>query len=428
MMPASDSTLFKHAREASTVRVDQVPRGGGREIVDYFRDHIGPIKNVDLFGNSMEITFSNPDAAMKSLYMSGHTISGRPITVTGGSPPKSRAMSQVKSPDMRRNLYVLGLPFDLSKAELSSIFSQFGTVTHSVILATVDNASRRRGFVVMSNHAEAKTAMDNISQTNIRGSIVDVSWAVVQRSQGFLDGGDRTVTLEGQVDSAPPSADLSSTPAPAFQPSGLLCDHPKVSPLSGARSRHASIFVRNLPALLFAQDSDLEPLFCPFGDVIEIRRQGVSSAAWSHTDTISVVVTYSSVAGAREAKAVLEGQRYGDIPLIVECLSSFDCNAETGWKYGRDRVAGSSLNPCASPFVSDTPSAASAPPTCLVSGTFPDYFSKPSSSGSATLLNRFSLLEPVAQGYRSLPASGFPSRSNSAASWNISHARPSFHA
>ncbi|KAH9031953.1 hypothetical protein EDB84DRAFT_154083 [Lactarius hengduanensis] len=211
-------------------------------------------------------------------------------------------MSQVKSPDMRRNLYVLGLPFDLSKAELSSIFSQFGTVTHSVILATVDNASRRRGFVVMSNHAEAKTAMDNISQTNIRGSIVDVSWAVVQRSQGFLDGGDRTVTLEGQVDSAPPSDDRSSTPVPAFQPSGLLCDHPKVSPLSGARSRHASIFVRNLPALLFAQDSDLEPLFYPFGDVIEIRRQGVSSAAWSHTDTISVVVTLFVSCGRKRSQ------------------------------------------------------------------------------------------------------------------------------
>ena len=76
---------------------------------------------------------------------------------------------------------------------------------HFVILATVDNASRRRGFVVMSDHAEAKAAMDNISQTNIRyvaakatylhplldhvlrrGSIVDVSWAVVQRSHGAL--------------------------------------------------------------------------------------------------------------------------------------------------------------------------------------------------------------------------------------------------
>jgi hypothetical protein len=346
-----------------------------------------------------------------------------------------------------------------SRAELDSIFSRFGTVIHRVILATVDNASRRRGFVVMSNHAEAKDAMDNISQTNIRyvaaiathlhplldhilcrGSIVDVSWAVIQRSQGvhfflgahrltdclhpgFLDGGDRTVTLEGQVDPAPPpSADTSTTPA--FQTSGALSNRSKFSPISGARSRHASILVRNIPALLFSQDSDLEPLFCPFGDVKDIRKQGVSSTR-SHTDTISVIVTYSSVAGAREAKAGLEGQHYGDGPLVVEYLPPSDCNTETGWKYGCDHISRSSLNPCASPFVFDTPSAASAPPTCPISGTFPDYFSKPTSS---TPHNRFSLSEPVSRGYRSLPASGLPSRSNSAASWPVSVARQSFYA
>lgn len=275
-----------------------------------------------------------------------------------------------------------------------------------------------------------------------RGSIIDVSWAVVQRSQGmfyflgayrltdslrpgFLDGGDRTVTLEGHVDPGPPpSADISVTPA--FQTSGASGDHSNVSPLSGARSRHASILVRNIPALLFAQDSDLEPLFCPFGDVEDIRRQG-SSATWPHTDTISVIVTYSSVAGAREAKAGLEGQRYGDTPLIVEYLPPSYRNTETGWKYGCDHVSRSSLNPCASPFVFDTPSAASAPPTCHVSGTFPDYFSRPTSSSLVTPLNRYSLPEPVSQGYRSLPASGLP-RSNSAASWNVSPARPGFYA
>ena len=60
-MPGSDTSLFKHARAASTVRVDQVSRGGlsclfviwtprlliflteigGREVVDVFRNYIG---------------------------------------------------------------------------------------------------------------------------------------------------------------------------------------------------------------------------------------------------------------------------------------------------------------------------------------------------------------------------------------------------
>ncbi|KAI0251078.1 hypothetical protein BJV78DRAFT_1317820 [Lactifluus subvellereus] len=358
--------------------------------------------------------------------MSGYTVSGHPIIVTARSPHKPRTAMQAKSPDTRRNLYVLGLPFDLSKAELSSIFCHFGTVTHCVILATVDNASRRRGFVVMSTHAEAKAAMDNISQTNIRGSVVDVSWAVVQRSQGFLDGGDRTVTLEGQVDSVSPNADLGDTPA--YQASSALSDHPKtVNSLSGTQPCHTSIVVHNLPALLFAQDSDLEPLFCPFGDVKEIRKQCPPSAIQSRTNAISVVVTYSSVAGAREAKAALHGQSYGDGPLMVESFLPFE-NSESSWKLDRHNLSRSSLNPCASPFVFESASAVSAPPTCFASGDFPDYFSKPISSGVPAPLNHLSLLESVPQGHRSLRASSLPSRSNSAASWSVPLARPSFYA
>jgi len=224
--------------------------------------------------------------------------------------------------------------------------------------------------------------------------------------------------------STSPGADLSTTPA--FQTSGNLGDHPKVSPLSSTRSRRASILVRNLPALLFAQDSDLKPLFCPFGDVKEIRRQGVSPATRSHTDTISVIVTYSSIAGAREAKTVLEGQRYGDTPLIVEYVLPFVCSTEASWKYGCDRVSRSSLNPCASPFVFETPLAASAPPTCFVSGTLPDYFSKPTSGRLATPLDHFSL--PPESRYSSLPSSGPPSRSNSAPSWTVSLGRSNFYA
>ncbi|KAI0281827.1 hypothetical protein BGY98DRAFT_912992 [Russula aff. rugulosa BPL654] len=351
----------------------------------------------------------------KSFTMSGYMVSGHPIIVSATRPPpKPRAAILAKSPDTRRNLYVLGIPFDLSLIELSSIFSHFGTVTHSVILATVDNASRRRGFVVMSTHDEAKAAMDNISQTNIRGSIVDVSWAVVQRSQGFLDGGDRAATLEGQVDSAPPSSDRGAVPA--FKLSSAFSDNSKtVNPLSGAHSGSTSIVVHNLPALLFAQDSDLEPLFCPFGEVKGIRKQGPSSSSQSPAGTISVLVTYLSVTGAREAKRALHGQTYGDIPLIVEAFQAFPPFYETSLKPGRDHLLRSSLNPSASPFVIGT---ASAPPTCPISEDFPDYFSKPK-------LNRFAL---ALQGHRSLPASNLPSRSNSATSWSVPVARQSFYA
>ena len=42
------------------------------------------------------------------------------------------------------------------------IFSRYGVVSHSVILATIDNSSRRRGFIVMSTHAEALSALGSL--------------------------------------------------------------------------------------------------------------------------------------------------------------------------------------------------------------------------------------------------------------------------
>jgi hypothetical protein len=230
---------------------------------------------------------------------------------------------------------------------------------------------------------------------------------------GFLDGGDRAATLEGQVDSAPPSSDRGAVPA--FKLSSAFSDNSKtVNSLSGAHSGSTSIVVHNLPALLFAQDSDLEPLFCPFGEVKVIRKQGPSSSSQSRAGTISVLVTYLSVTGAREAKIALHGQTYGDIPLIVESILP-PYNLETSLKPGRDHLSRSSLNPSASPFVIGT---ASAPPTCPISEDFPDYFSKP----------KLNWLASTSHGHRSLPASNLPSRSNSAASWSVPVARQSFYA
>lgn len=48
------------------------------------------------------------------------------------------------------------------------VFSRYGRVSHAVILATIDNASRRRGFIVMSTHAEARVAISSLSRTEIK--------------------------------------------------------------------------------------------------------------------------------------------------------------------------------------------------------------------------------------------------------------------
>lgn len=56
----------------------------------------------------------------------------------------------------------------LVRPEFVEIFSRFGSVAHAVILATVDNASRRRGFIVMNSHNEARAAMDGLSRKEIK--------------------------------------------------------------------------------------------------------------------------------------------------------------------------------------------------------------------------------------------------------------------
>jgi hypothetical protein len=54
------------------------------------------------------------------------------------------------------------------RAEFVALFAQYGTISHCVILATRDNASRRRGFVVMSTHEEAKLAMSSLLRKPVK--------------------------------------------------------------------------------------------------------------------------------------------------------------------------------------------------------------------------------------------------------------------
>ncbi|EPQ52085.1 hypothetical protein GLOTRDRAFT_21866, partial [Gloeophyllum trabeum ATCC 11539] len=258
----------------------------------------------------------------KAMCMSGYTVAGVPLAVTSLSPASNnRSNGQMRQADDRRNLYVLGLPFDLTKGEFTAIFSRYGTVSHSVILATVDNASRRRGFVVMSNHMEARAALNALSRSEIKGYRIDVSWAVVQRSQGFLDGGDRAM----MVSPRPPSASSMSGSDDSICDSGLVptvADHLSVpdSQFFGARpSQAATLLVSNLPTLLFSQTVDLYPLFCPFGEIKKLDI--LDPAAPGQQSTISVVVQFDNVSNAQEAKDALENQVYAGYPVRLEFMS-----------------------------------------------------------------------------------------------------------
>lgn len=150
--------------------------------------------------------------------------------VRTASPVSAHGGQQGKRSDTRRNLYVLGVPFGMTKyanfahilylffsdsslflfipslytvypspiparsvsdqkvlcsQSLAAVFSPHGTVSHCVILATLDSASRRRGFVVMSTHEQARQAMAALGRNSKGAGGMDISWAVVQRSKGL---------------------------------------------------------------------------------------------------------------------------------------------------------------------------------------------------------------------------------------------------
>ncbi|TFK21823.1 hypothetical protein FA15DRAFT_672195 [Coprinopsis marcescibilis] len=303
-----------------------------REVVALFRSLIGEIvcfKELRENGRpSLEITFENRDLALKALCMNGYSMSGTTLQVAfprympihqfslasertaesyrSYSPPQRRSRN---STDDRRNLYVLGLPFALTKTEFTALFSRYGTVVHNVILATVDNSSRRRGFVVMSTHEEARRALTALTRTQIKGHTIDVSWAVVQRSQGFLDGGDRTMLLDARPSqiSVPthlerPTNSSSSSDCSEYSPVLTNSDPLSIviSPLPTA-----AILINNLPAMLFSQVQDIHPLVCPYGSIEKLETVQIATS-----ETVSAVVQYGTTDAAMEARNLLNGQRY----------------------------------------------------------------------------------------------------------------------
>ncbi|EGO03703.1 hypothetical protein SERLA73DRAFT_69545 [Serpula lacrymans var. lacrymans S7.3] len=282
--------------------------------------------------------------------MSGYNILGMPLIVTPVIGPKP-FQGNSKEIDSRRNLYVLGLPFDLSKAEFANMFSRYGTVTHTVILATVDNASRRRGFVVMSTHEEAKRVISSMSRTQIKGHTIDISWAVVQRSQGFLDGEDRSMMLASPLSTTLSDVDACFGSSPALPTNeGDKCSNTTFVPT-------ARLLVTHLPFLLFSQQSDLHPLFCPFGEIKTMRLLD-RSLSEQQANTVSAVVEYAMVSNAREAKETLQTQSYTDLPVDVRYMQdTFSAigNAHAPLHPGHLRIENKTstfgLNPFATPFV-----------------------------------------------------------------------------
>ena len=111
-----------------------------------------------------------------------------------------------------RNLYVLNLPLEVSANELNELFGRYGRVVHSVILAMLDTQARRRGFIDMDTPESAQAAMHALNGHIWHGYPIEVSYALVQRSDGCLDDDKISVSspmvlLQGLLPAATIDAD-----------------------------------------------------------------------------------------------------------------------------------------------------------------------------------------------------------------------------
>ncbi|EIW55005.1 uncharacterized protein TRAVEDRAFT_130662 [Trametes versicolor FP-101664 SS1] len=347
-MSNTPNPLFKFSREGFSVRVNNIADAvSRREILDLFNNLIGDIVRCEeMYDRGRRyylLTFSTQDSAKKALCMTGYNVDGVPLSVVGM--PLSdvpRSGRGPKQPDTRRNLYVLGLPFDLTKTEFAEIFGRFGAVAHAVILATVDNASRRRGFIVMARHHDAKVAMEGLNRKDIKGHIIDVSWAVVQRSDGFLDGGDRATVLSTTSPSGSPTpfemGPISPT-LPEIQMPIVVTPPSEYPPTGNYAMTSSSLMIKNLPAVLFSQLSDLHPLLGPYGD---IKKLEILPAAPGDRAHVSAIVEYATSTQATDAANGLNGQAYSVPPLSVEFVRTSSAQGDADGKPG--------LNPRAVPF------------------------------------------------------------------------------
>lgn len=105
--------------------------------------------------------------------------------------------------DSQRNLYVLNLPLGVTNSELAELFAQYGEVQHSVILAMFDSQARRRGFVDMQDASAAKAALEALNGYKWLGYVLEVSYAIVQRSDGPFSSAISQRTRQRLGDLAP---------------------------------------------------------------------------------------------------------------------------------------------------------------------------------------------------------------------------------
>jgi RNA recognition motif-containing protein len=95
---------------------------------------------------------------------------------------------------MSKRIYVGGLPFTTTEAEMNTLFATYGQVTSAKLITDRESGqSRGFGFIEMPNDAEAITAMEKLNGSDFGGRKLTINEArpMEARTGGGGRGGDR---------------------------------------------------------------------------------------------------------------------------------------------------------------------------------------------------------------------------------------------
>ncbi|ODN87687.1 hypothetical protein L198_06911 [Cryptococcus wingfieldii CBS 7118] len=190
---------------------------------------------------------SAPSTSTTSLGSFAGSLTSQVSTAMGARDPRDNVGLGFRHVDpqgpLPRNLYVMGLPLDMTQVQFKAMFTPFGMVEHSTLLSQLDGMGRRRGFVLMSTHQEAVEATRAMNGSWHSGFKMDVSWALVQREAKHFGPGH-------------------------MMPNRVV--HPPTAPALYEPPEECTVMVENLDPGYFPDSVTIRDIFSHFGPVARV--------------------------------------------------------------------------------------------------------------------------------------------------------------
>ncbi|HBG40688.1 MAG TPA: RNA-binding protein [Porphyromonadaceae bacterium] len=90
------------------------------------------------------------------------------------------------------NIFVAGLSYQITDADLKELFEEYGEVSSAKIISDRDTRrSKGYGFVEMANDADGQRAIDELNEAEYDGRTLSVSVARPRPEGGSSRGGNR---------------------------------------------------------------------------------------------------------------------------------------------------------------------------------------------------------------------------------------------